>query len=328
MASVNEDYAKISLNLLKDLPQRAKDVIVRRFGLNSGERETLEFIGSDFGITRERVRQIEESALEKIRGEAKKYSGIFQKFNGYFKMQGGLKKESVLLEDLGDKKYQPHVFFLLSLDKKFKRVNECEDFHSFWVFSDDSQDLAKKAISILSEEFSKIKKPLSFKEVKSFQPHNNDITLNSYLEISKRIQKNKDGLYGLKEWPEINPRGIKDKAYLAFKKTGKPLHFSDVTKLIDGALIQTVHNELIRDSRFVLVGRGIYALSEWGYNSGQVRDVIQKILQDSKQPLAKEEILSQVLKQRIVKENTILLNLSNKNYFLRNPQGKYTVRES
>jgi hypothetical protein len=150
----------------------------------------------------------------------------------------------------------------------------------------------------------------------------------SYLEISKNIQRNSEGLFGLREWPEINPRGVKDKAYLVFKKQNKPLHFTQVASLIGQALPQTVHNELIKDPRFVLVGRGTYALKEWGYEPGRVREVIFKILSKEKKPLTKKEILAKVLKQRLVKETTVLLNLSNKEYFLKNPQGKYQIREA
>jgi hypothetical protein len=320
------DYKKISSNLLKDLPQRAKEVVTRRFGLETGERETLEAIGKSFKITRERVRQIEEAGIDKIGPEIKNYQKIFQVFYDYFKKQGGIKKESVLLKDLGGDKFQAQVFFFLSLDKNFERRSESEDFSSLWTLDKEAFAAAKKTIYYLMDKLEEIKKPISFKEIKSFQSLD-DATLNSYLEISKRIQKNSENLFGLREWPEINPRGIKDKAYLIFKKTGKPLHFTDVTKLIEGALKQTVHNELIRDQRFVLVGRGIYALSEWGYMPGQVKDVISKVLSEAKKPLTKEEVLDKVLKQRMVKENTILLNLSNKNYFSKNSQGEYTVRE-
>jgi len=151
--------------------------------------------------------------------------------------------------------------------------------------------------------------------------------ISSTLEISKKIQKNSEDLFGLRDWPEINPRGARDKAYLVFKKAKIPLHFTKVAEFIEGALPQTVHNELIRDERFVLVGRGIYALREWGYEPGQVKDVILKILKDERKPLAKEEILEKTLKQRLVKENTIFLNLSNTKYFLRDSQGKYIVKE-
>ncbi|MFH1894403.1 MAG: sigma factor-like helix-turn-helix DNA-binding protein [Patescibacteria group bacterium] len=323
---MNFNYVKICSNLLSDLPPRPKEVVLRRFGLESGERETLETIGESFHITRERVRQIEEGGLEKIRPEIKNYQDVFQGFYDYFKKQGGLKRETNLLKDLGGAKNQAQVYFLLSINKNFVRVSESEDFYPLWLIDKNCLNLAQKTINVIFDKLNGVRKPLQFKELKAFQPVD-EAALASYLEISKKIQKNSENLFGLKDWPEINPRGIKDKAYLIFKKTGKPLHFTEVTKQINGALTQTVHNELIRDLRFVLVGRGIYALSEWGYAPGQVKDVISMVLKESKNPLTKEEVLSQVLKQRMVKENTILLNLSNKNYFLRNNQGKYTVRE-
>jgi hypothetical protein len=323
---MNQSYTKICSNLLSNLPSRPKEVILRRFGLANGEKETLESIGSSFGITRERVRQIEEGGLEKIRPEIKNYQEVFNGFYDYFKKQGGIKKEAVLLQDLGDKNYQTQIYFLLSLDNNFIRFSESEDFYPLWTVDKNCLTSAQKTINFLFDKLKNIGKPLQLKELKAFQPAE-DTILNSYLEISKKIQRNQENLFGLKDWPEINPRGIKDKAYLILKKIGKPLHFTDVTKQIQGALTQTVHNELIRDQRFVLVGRGIYALSEWGYAPGQVKDVISMVLKDSKKSLTKEEILSQVLKQRIVKENTILLNLSNRNYFQKDNQGKYTVRE-
>ncbi len=229
---------------------------------------------------------------------------------------------------MGKEKNQRQVYFLLSLDERFKRLSENENFCSLWTINDSAIPNAEKTIDFILKKMDEIKKPLTFQEIKNLQTIEDDNILLSYLEISKNIQKNADGLYGKKDWPEINPKGIKDKAYLIFKKTRKPLHFTDVAKSINGSLTQTVHNELIRDARFVLVGRGIYALSEWGYQPGQVKDVLVKILKDSKKPLTKEEILNQALKQRMVKENTVFLNLSNKNYFQRNSEGRYTIRES
>jgi len=182
---------------------------------------------------------------------------------------------------------------------------------------------AQKVIALIYDKLKKIGKPLTLKELSSFNSLEKSV-FTSYLEISKKIQKDSEGNFGLKDWPEINPRGIKDKAYLVFKKTEKPLHFTEVAKLIEGSLVQTVHNELIRDPRFVLIGRGIYALSEWGYYPGEVKDVISKVLTEGG-PLTKEEILEKVLKQRLVKENTVFLNLSNKKYFERDIQGKYIV---
>ena len=154
------------------------------------------------------------------------------------------------------------------------------------------------------------------------------------MEISKTIQLGPEGLFGLRDWPEINPRGVKDWAYLVLRKTKKPCHFIEVAKLINKfykterqTLPQTVHNELIKDARFVLVGRGLYGLKEWGYESGVIKEVIAKILKKAKKSLTQEEIVKEALSQRFVKRNTILLNLNNKESFLKNKEGKYTIKQ-
>jgi hypothetical protein len=92
--------------------------------------------------------------------------------------------------------------------------------------------------------------------------------------------------------------------------------------------VATVHNELIKDTRFVLVGRGLYALAEWGYQPGVVKEIISKVLKESKKPLTKEEIVEKVLGQRFVKENTVALNLQDKNRFVKDDKGMYNVREA
>ena len=323
----NCNYQKICQELLKELPQKQRDIISRRFGLNppagGGKKETLEEIGQDFNITRERVRQIEEDGLLKIKPRAAAHKNAFRYFNQYLKKHGGLKKEEILLQDLGGKKYQHQVCFLLNINESFKRFSESVNFYSFWSVNKNTPESVGKNINDILNKLKESKKPLSLKELISYC---NNKFLASYLEISKKILKNSDSLYGLKEWPEINPKGVKDKAYLVFKKIKKPLHFNEIAGMIDGSLTQTVHNELIKDPRFVLVGRGIYALKEWGYESGQVKDVIAKVLEKNG-PLTQGEILEEVLKQRLVKENTILLNLSNKRNFLRDSQGKYKTLE-
>jgi len=323
---MKENYQKISLELIAGLKDTQREVVLRRFGLAGRERETLEAIGKDFGVCRERVRQIEESALEKIRPRLNQYQTVYQDFLKYFQKVGQLKKEDILLSELGEGKFQNEVRFLLSLKKPFEKMTGNDDFYSFWYVNKNSFQTAKKAIDAISNGFEKNKKPLPIKDITLSFPLKKEFLM-SYLEASKKIQRNDEGFYGLRNWPEINPKGIKDKAYLAFKKAHKPLHFSEVASLILGSHLQTVHNELIRDPRFILVGRGVYALAEWGYEPGQVKDIILKILQKTKKPLTKEEILKKVLEQRVVKENTVLLNLNNKKYFLKDPRGRYLTKE-
>ena len=324
------NYVKICQDLIKDLPQRQKEVISRRFGLKTGQKETLEAIGKDYGITRERVRQIEEDGFSRLEPKIGQLQKTFQYFTNQLKNFGDLKKEDTLFQNLGGRRFQSQVCFLLTLGPNFKKVGESDELYSLWTINQNSLVLAKKVIDSFYSQLKKINRPLSLKDYNppvTLAISSNRQALLAYLEISKKIQKNPEDLFGLKGWPEINPRGVKDRAYLVFKKTKKPLHFSQVAKLINAALPQTVHNELIRDERFVLVGRGIYALREWGYESGQVKDVIFKILKKAGKPLTKEEILKKVFQQRLVKENTVLLNLSNKKYFLKASRG-YTIRKA
>lgn len=328
------NYQKICQDLIENLPQRQKDVIEQRFGLEGGERKTLQAIGDNLGITRERVRQIEEDGFSKIRPKLEKYQQVFQYFESEMEKFGGLRKEDILLNSLAGSKFQNQIFFLLTLGGKFQRFAENKFFYSFWAIDRNSFNFAKGVLDFISKRLLEIGQPLSFanllKEANLKFESLTSQALESYLEVSKRIQSGIEGNYGLKEWPEINPRGVRDRAYLIFKREKRPLHFAKVTQLINNskfekisqppALVQTVHNELIKDPRFVLVGRGLYALREWGYQPGVVKDVISTILYQEKRPLTKEEIIERVLKQRVVKVNTILLNLSQ---FPKTADGKY-----
>lgn len=314
-----------------------RDIVERRFGFNTNKKETLELIGKSYGITRERVRQIEEDALFRIKG---KLDAISQKPFPYFtkelKKFGGLKREDLLLEELGGKNSAAQVLFLLTLGKQFERFSETEDFYPLWTIDTKLLNRAKKVIKSYGKELEKRGQPLALENSHILHTsHLSAPALFSYIEVSKHIMKGQDGLYGFSNWPEINPRGIKDKAFLILKKENKPMHFVDIADFVKKqeqnnkpSLVKTVHNELIKDPRFVLVGRGLYALQEWGYEPGCVKDVIFGVLKKAKKPLPREAVVGQVLKQRFVKENTIFLNLNDKKCFLRNNNGKYSAREA
>jgi len=334
------NYQKICSDLIKGLPQRTADVVERRFGLKTGERETLESIGQSYEITRERVRQIEAEGFGHIFSAAEKYQEVFDYFKKKVESFGGLKREDKLLESLGGEKFKNHVFFLLVISKILKRFPETEKYHSFWAADEKiAQDCLKttdNVVNMLEKEGNPVN-PDRLHEMACAESKCGDReSFLSCVEVSSRIQQNPEGLFGLSNWVEINPKGIKDKAYLVLKKSESPLHFTQVAFQIQRLPVNkekkvhvaTVHNELIKDSRFVLVGRGLYALAEWGYKPGVVKEVIAQVIKEAKRPLTKEEIAEKVLSQRFVKENTILLNLQDKDYFARDDEGRYNVREA
>ena len=334
------NYSQIYQKFTKSLSPKTKDIFDRRFGVKTNEPETLESIGKTLGITRERVRQIEEAGFNYVRkNNQDALDAIYADFNDYFQKNGGFKKEENILNELGGKNQKPYVLFLLTLGEQFSKVCEKKDYHYFWSNISDSGAKIKEVLGSLVSNMQKIGQPIPVKDfytkVAQTQGLSEPATL-SYLEVSKRIQPNKEGYLGLVEWPEIKPRGVKDKAFLVFKKHGKPLHFREVAQFIDKldynlpnkkTYLQTVHNELIKDPRFVLVGRGTYALADWGYVPGTIKDIIAKVLSEKNEPMHKDEVVKKVLSQRLVAKNTVLMNLNNKTHF--DKQGdKYLLRKT
>lgn len=331
------NYQNICTTILANLPPRQKEVISRRFGINNGKKETLESIGRDFGVTRERVRQIEADALARLEREKenRELKRVFSEFEDYFKKQGGIKREDIVLVDLGGEDFQGNVSFLLTVGDSFHYFSETEDLYPFWAIEKSLSQKVKEIIAFLVGIFEKEKKPLPENDFFQLLGQEKQEFFNSSVEIAKRIEKGPLSHFGLIDWPEIKPRRTGDKAYLVLKKEGKPLHFRTIAELVNTLegytfkkkeiFPQTVHNELIKDDRFVLVGRGIYALREWGYLPGTVKDIIVNLLKQNEGGLTKEEIVKKVLEQKLVKEDTILLNLHDKKRFARDSQGKYIL---
>lgn len=337
MAEKN-NYKEVCNKILSTLPQKQREVLEKRFGLVSSKRETLQKIGDGFGVTRERVRQVESEAFSKLRQQEEdlELKNVFAKFVQYLKTQGGLKREDILLSELGKDGLENHVLFLFTLGEGFHRISEDNIVYSFWAITPDISSKAKLLVAEIAKKFYKTSKSLTCEQVLA-NSQNKELLLRA-IEIAKLIEEGPLGNIGLTSWPEIKPRGVRDAAFLCLKKESKPLHFRDIAVLsgkLKGEffakrkiLPQTVHNELIRDPRFVLVGRGVYALKEWGYEEGTVKDVIYKILSNAKQPLPRQEVVELVLEKRVVKPNTVFLNLNNQANFHKDSKGRYTVKSS
>jgi predicted Zn-ribbon and HTH transcriptional regulator len=336
------DYAKLASEILKKVSnQRTKDIISSRFGLADGQRQTLEAIGQKYGITRERVRQIEEAAFSDFRSPEsfKLFKPAFCLVDNFLNSEGRLVRENRMLSVLtGFEDSHPSrgaLFLILTLGKPYQHFVESDKFYSLWTNSLDALKQADQAINRLVNLLEGEESLVPFKCLSDLLKKEN-INLSrkalfSYLDVTKQVDRNFSGYFGLSKWPEINPRGARDKAYIILKGQNRPLHFRKITDLINQsnlssilAQAQTVHNELIKDDRFVLVGRGTYALKDWGYQAGTVRQVITQLLKESG-PLTKEDILEKVLKDRLVKKSTILINLQNRKYFNRDKQGKYIL---
>lgn len=327
--------------LLAALSARARDVIISRYGLGaSAERQTLEAIGAKYRITRERVRQIENYALTGIRKSESytKEKTALDDLEKVIKSMGGVVVEQDLLSHLAkDKSAQNHIHFLLVVGDSFKKSKEDEEFRHRWYLN---EELAEKVHDALRRFYSSLSDDALVPEsevIKNFLDHVKDVSeeykneeiAKRWLSLSKHIGKNPLGEWGKTVSPNVSVKGMRDYAFLVIRRHGSPIHFTQVAKSIEKlfgrrAHVATCHNELIKDPRFVLVGRGLYALAEWGYMSGVVKDVIRKIL-EKHGPLTKQEVVDKVLKERYVKENTIVVNLQNPKYFKKDKEGRYAM---
>jgi len=329
------NYEQLVNNALKNISnQRTRDILLLRFGLKDGQRKTLEAIGQKYGITRERVRQVEEAAFSDLKKPeaVALFNPAFRLIDNFLNQEGKIVREERLLSSL-TKTDHPHsnrgaLYFILTLGQPYQRFVESDKFHPLWSNSKDSLTQAEKTVNQLVKGLEEVKKPVSRNHILKEAGLSKKAAL-SYLDATKQIDQNNFGQFGLVKWPEISPRGAKDKAYIVIKEHGQPLHFREVADFINKANLgsnlaqaQTVHNELIKDPRFILVGRGTYALKEWGYQPGTVKDVIIQALKENGS-LTKDEILSKVLDTRLVKPNTVLINLQNRQHFNRDEQGNY-----
>ena len=341
MSTISFKPKKVTKKITAHLQDRASDVIMHRFGLTTdGTRKTLEEIGKKYSITRERVRQIENVALAMIKksGAYKSEQAAFDELKQLMHKLGSIVSEQDLLSHISkDKATQNHIHFYLVLGDAFKKHREDEHFHTRWSIDDDTADKVhdslRKLYATLNDEdlvpeTEMIKKFFDNMKDVADQFKNEEVA-KRWLSMSRVVSKNPLGEWGKASSPNIRTRGVKDYAFLVMRRHGSPMHFKEVADAISktfGKKIHyaTCHNELIKDSRFVLVGRGMYALAEWGYKAGIAREVIRDILK-REGPLSKEDIVAKVNKERYFKKNTILVNLVNTKYFKKNKSGLYTT---
>lgn len=340
MAVISFKPKQVTKRLLSNLQDRAHDIIVNRYGLgDTADSKTLEAIGKKYGITRERVRQIENAAIASIRKSEnyKTEDKVFGEIKDLVEAMGVMVHEDDFLSHITkDKAIQNHIRFYMVLGEKFMHLKEDDNFEKRWTVDEDLSEVVHTALQsvyrglddkeLLSEDDLVVRFIDEIKEVAT--QYKNEEVARRWLNISKKIGKNPLGEWGPSDSQNIKTRGIKDYAFLMMRKHGSPMHFREVAKAIVDTFgrkthIATTHNELIKDSRFVLVGRGYYALSEWGYKPGVVREVIAEIL-EKEGPLSKDDVVDRVLKERFLKKNTILVNLQNPAYFAKLEDGRYT----
>lgn len=336
--SLSLNLQEVLSTLFMVLTEKEVTVVKKRFALFGQAKQTLEKIGKQFKVTRERIRQIESIALSKLRRTVRttRLDEVNELAKGILRMQGGVMSEDNLISQVL-KRFQNTASMdgailrlSFSIDTDLNENGRTNTFVPFWRLSslslEDITLIVDNVVKILKKRKSCMKHEEIISAIQALNLFKDRIPgkelISSCLTLDERLREIEDG-WGLTEWRFVRPRSIRDKVEIILRKSGTPLHFMDIANRIREAkfdhknvTVQAVHNELIRYPQFVLVGRGLYALREWGYEPGTVADVIERILQD-KGPLSKKEIIAEVAKQRTVKVGTISLNLQKMPYFVR-----------
>lgn len=335
------DIEKVINDILATIErEREKEIISRRFGLFD-RKETLEQIGELLGITRERVRQLEKAVMTKLKTAAETDLVHIKETEEAITRQlnelGQVAKVSDLSAKLSEKNSridQSRVSFLARLCPSVVVTEENDNFyHSAGLASKHDEKAIKDQVSKIIDAIKKIGEPTTIDQVAKAVKNSDAEHVRALASTSKHLAT-LNGRWGLIKWPMVNPKNIRDKIYVILYENTKPMHFNEISKKIKESSFkrkdvttQAIHNELIKDGRFVLIGRGIYALKSWGYSKGTVSDIIANVLKKAGEPLHRDEIVRRVLKSRQVKETTILLNLQGKKQFKRVAKATYTVTE-
>ncbi|MEK7072319.1 MAG: sigma factor-like helix-turn-helix DNA-binding protein [Patescibacteria group bacterium] len=353
--------------LLSHLTDKEKDVVKRRFGLHSDSKQTLEEIGKHYGITRERVRQIENLSIRKLKElqELREEILTAEKVTSQLLEQyGGVMEEEFFLENilnyLDTREGSENALLFLAdhiFSDNINKVKQDKDFNHLWRIGTVDTDTLKEVIAEIVAQIENHGKPIMLKDLldnfknSEYYSKNKekflsattfleateediDKVLESYLRASRRVKSNLFEEWGLISWGTVQPKKINDKIYIVLKKSGQPMHFVDIAKSINEtkfdekiAYPPTVHNELILDDKYVLVGRGIYALKEWGYEPGNVSEVVEQYLKNNSSK-TKDEIIDHVLSKRNVKRSTVYLSLMNNDNIQKTKDGKYAFVEN
>lgn len=340
-ASIIENAISGSLNIIEQ--EREREIISRRFGL-TGQKETLEQIGELLNITRERVRQLEKAILVRLRigaeeGHIAELAAAEKLIIRNLTELGRVARTTDLAKRIHGRdettyEERAQLVFLSSISSHLTSIDENDSYYSAVGIASygDAEEIEKRVDEVVAI-IKKQKEPMTIEQLDNVLSYEHPDNIKAIASISKQLAS-LNGLWGLAKWPTVNPRNIRDKIFVVLEAKKEPMHFSDIAKDIaksdfrrKNVTVQAIHNELIKDPRFILIGRGIYALNTWGYARGTVAEIIKTILKEAGEPLTREEIVKRVLHARKVKETTVLLNLQNKELFDKVGRDRYTLAQ-
>ncbi len=339
---IKVDFKEFMEKLLGLLSTRERDVIERRFAIGYDKKETLDHIGKSYSVTRERIRQIEAVAIQKLARISQDKSirvihdiakEVLAKFGGVMG-EDQLVSEMLKVIDGAQETNTNSLKFTMRVSKDLVKHEKNQFFRPFWHLKTLSFAEIKNAMKDITKVLKKNGDVMDVNEIASeLKTKYPKEMIKSLMYVDWNFLEVK-GKWGLTSWRHINPRSIRDCIAIVLKEEGKPLHFTEIMKKIvqkfperKRVTPQASHNELIRHNEFVLLGRGMYGLREWGMASGTVSDLIRQVLLENGGTMRRSDIIEEVLKKRDVRVGTISLSLQKYPFFERTGRAVYTYNK-
>ena len=323
------DAVRIVNDLFSKLLDRERDILSRRFGLLSGRRETLEKIGQEHQLTRERVRQIESASIKKIKkldDLEGQISILKQTVYKLLKDHGGLVRREYLLDMLTvmsleiDKElkyesdnyeakratYHNHFDFILSrlMDKDLELIAKDDNFYDAYKIKDESVNYLEELADDLLAKVDLLKKTYTTEEL---------------LELLRQLDAYNKYQEKFKEESESN-----------IFKVFKSKVFPDKAEIINSnkvlySFIQAIKN--LGQNRF----------GDWGLSDSQeikpktINDKIYLVLKHEKQPLHFTEIAARINEVKFDKKTANAATVHNElildNRYVLTGRGTYGLTE-
>jgi DNA-directed RNA polymerase delta subunit len=338
--NVEEGKVNLSSTKLQSVLEYCKPaeqyVLVEKYGLVSWKAKPMQQIGKEFDMSRERIRQILNKSLTKVRRLLSQHSeleSIIEQARELVKENNFMMKEEDLINKLLDNKVwldYNELLLILSSDYDLYYIHRNKRFIKFFyiepVFEELLNDIHDTIYSLIKENKAPISEDKIFYKMKNlfsskFQRNqsikdvldNEDFYKN--IILLSRYLYTLDGLVWFATHAEVNPKTMKLKIEYVLSQAGSPLHYEEIAKRVkdtfnlESIKVPTIHNELVKNKEFINVGMWTYGLASWGYNGENTLEAIKAILAKAWRPMKTSEIAKEVLKERLVKEVTILLVL-------------------
>src|SRR3990172_6893661 len=173
------DLEKMVEEMFMVLTEKEQDVITRRFSLNNQPKQTLEKIGESFSVTRERVRQIENIALSKLRRTINntKFYRINKLAKEVITQRGGIMLEDDLISEmlsvfLKHNDADANIIKLsMVIDNELVKQDKSDIFFPFWSFNSiripEVKQINDSAISLLKKKVDVIEETKLINELKA-----------------------------------------------------------------------------------------------------------------------------------------------------------------